>query len=40
MTENIQKAKKAIRDQQVREAIAEENAKPKPKEDTVGVPNE
>lgn len=42
MTENIKKAKQAIRDQQVREAMAEEAKKPKAKEDTdvVGVPNE
>ena len=41
MNENITKAKKAIRDQQVREAMEEEakNA-PKPKPEVVSVPNE
>ena len=41
MTTNIKNAKQSIRDQQIREAKAEEAANaPKVKEDVVGVPNE
>ena len=40
MNQSITKAKKAIRDQQIREAQAEEDKKPKAKEEVAGVPNE
>ena len=44
MTTNIKNAKQSIRDQQIREAKAEQAAEdakaPKPKEEVVGVPNE
>lgn len=40
MNQSIAHAKKAIRDQQIREAQAEEDKKPKQKEEVVGVPNE